>query len=87
MFCIDVRSEVRTRHVLPDALRSGKRIVVPYCAEGELQLFLLQDMGELRIGLYKIREPRPEVRSLLVRRVTPAEFDLVMVLGVAFDRS
>lgn len=87
LFYVDVRSEVRTRHSLPDALASGKRIVVPYCVTGELQLFLLQDMEELSIGAYKILEPRPELRSLPEKRVTPAEIDLVMVPGVAFDRS
>src|SRR5215217_3233101 len=51
LFYIDVRSEVRTRHALPAALASGKRIVVPWCNEkGELELFLLTDMEELAIG-------------------------------------
>ena len=86
MFYVDVRSEVRTRHSLPDALASGKRIVVPYCVNNELELFLLQDMGELSIGAYKILEPRPELRSVPGKRGTPAELDLVMVPGVAFDR-
>ena len=31
MFYIDVRSEVRTRHALSEALESGKNIVVPWC--------------------------------------------------------
>jgi 5-formyltetrahydrofolate cyclo-ligase len=86
MFYVDVRSEVRTRHSLPDALASGKRIVVPYCVNDELELFLLEDMGELSVGMYKILEPRPELRSVPEKRVTPAELDLVMVPGVAFDR-
>ncbi len=86
LFYVDVRSEVRTRHSLPDALGSGKRIVVPYCVNDELQLFLLGDMAELSIGMYKILEPRPELRSLPEKQVTPTELDLVMVPGVAFDR-
>ncbi|HEY7329219.1 MAG TPA: 5-formyltetrahydrofolate cyclo-ligase [Gemmataceae bacterium] len=87
MFYVDVRSEVRTRHSLPDALASSKRIVVPYCVNQELELFLLQDMEELSIGMYKILEPRPELRSAPEKRVMPAELDLVMVPGVAFDRN
>jgi 5-formyltetrahydrofolate cyclo-ligase len=86
MFYVDVRSEVRTRNSLPDALTSGKRIVVPYCVNDELELFLLKDMEELSIGMYKILEPRPELRSLPEKRVSPGELDLVMVPGVAFDR-
>jgi 5-formyltetrahydrofolate cyclo-ligase len=86
MFYVDVRSEVRTRNSLPDALTSGKRIVVPYCVNNELELFLLKDMEELSIGMYKILEPRAELRSLAEKRVSPRELDLVMVPGVAFDR-
>ena len=38
MWYVDVRAEARTRHVLPTALESGKRIVIPYCVDGELEL-------------------------------------------------
>jgi 5-formyltetrahydrofolate cyclo-ligase len=87
MFYVDVRSEVRTRHTLPDALASGKRIVVPYCVNNELELFLLERMEELAVGMYKILEPRPELRKLPEKNVVADELDLVMVPGVAFDKS
>jgi 5-formyltetrahydrofolate cyclo-ligase len=87
MFYVDVRSEVRTRHSLPEALASGKRIVVPYCVNDELELFLLNDMEELAIGMYKILEPRTELRDRPGNRLAPCDLDLVMVPGVAFDRS
>jgi len=87
MFYVDVRSEVRTRHSLPDALKSGKRIVVPYCVNNELELFLLSNMDELAIGMYKILEPRAELRSLPAKKITATDLDLVMVPGVAFDRA
>ena len=86
MFYVDVRSEVRTRHSLPAALQTGKRIVVPYCVNNELELFHLTDMGELAIGMYKILEPRPELRGLPEKRVDVRDLDLIMVPGVAFDR-
>lgn len=86
MFYVDVRSEVRTRHYLPTALTHGKRIVVPYCVDNELELFLLEGMDELATGAFKILEPRPELRSLPAKRVAAEELDLVMVPGVAFDR-
>ena len=87
MFYIDVRSEVRTRQALPTALLSGKRIVVPWCnTAGELELFLLTSMEELAVGMYKILEPKPELRDLPEKQVKPEELDIVMVPGVAFDR-
>jgi 5-formyltetrahydrofolate cyclo-ligase len=86
MYYVDARSEVRTRHYLPTALRHDKRIVVPYCVEGELELFLLGSMDELAIGMYRILEPKPELRSLPEKRVSVNDLDLIIVPGVAFDR-
>lgn len=86
MFYVDARSEVRTRHFLPAALVHGKRIVVPYCVEDVLELFHLESMDELATGMYKILEPRDELRRVPEKRVAVNELDLVMVPGVAFDR-
>lgn len=87
MFYVDVRAEVRTRQYLPTALQHGKRIVVPYCVDGELELFRLESMEELSQGMYKILEPRAELRTLPQKHVDVAELDLIMVPGVAFDRT
>ncbi len=87
LFYVDVRSEVRTRQSLPAALASGKTIVIPWCTETvELALFRLESMEELAIGMYKILEPKPELRLLPEKQVDPKTLDLVMVPGVAFDR-
>jgi 5-formyltetrahydrofolate cyclo-ligase len=86
MVYIDVRTEVRTRHYLPALLQSGKRIVVPYCVDKELELFHLENMDELAVGMYKILEPKTELRDLPAKRVDVKELDLIMVPGVAFDR-
>lgn len=87
MFYVDVRTEVRTRQALPKALETGKRIVVPWCnAAGELELFLLENMDELSLGMYRILEPKEELRHLPEKIVRPEEIDLIMVPGVAFDR-
>jgi 5-formyltetrahydrofolate cyclo-ligase len=87
MLYLDVRAEIRTRHDLPAALASGKKIVVPWCNEqGLLELFHLESLEELAIGMYKILEPKPELRLLPAKQVNVKELDLVMVPGVAFDR-
>jgi 5-formyltetrahydrofolate cyclo-ligase len=85
MFYVDVRAEVRTRFALADAIASDKRIVIPFCVEGELELFLLEDMAELELGMYKILEPKAELRDVAEKRVNVSELDLIMVPGVAFD--
>src|SRR5262245_23183329 len=87
MFYVDVRTEVRTRDYLATALTHGKRIVVPWCNnEGKLELFWLKSMDDLAIGMYKILEPKPELRNVPDRQVPVAELDLIMVPGVAFTR-
>src|SRR4051794_26541430 len=87
LFYVDVRSEVRTRDYLATALTHAKKVVVPWCnAEGELELFHLAAMDELATGMYRILEPRPELRHAPGKVVDIHELDLVMVPGVAFDR-
>ncbi len=87
MWYVDVRDEVRTRHALPKAIASDKRIVVPFCVDGELELFHLQSMDELEIGMYRILEPRQDLREVAAKRVQTKELDLVLVPGVGFDSS
>ena len=86
MFYVDVRAEVRTRYDLPAALTSQKKIVVPWCnEEGELELFHLESMDELEIGMYKILEPKQDLRHLPHKQVSVQELDVIMVPGVGFD--
>ena len=88
MYYVDARSEVRTRHSLPDALSHDRKIVVPWCnTAGELELFHLTSMDELALGMYRILEPMPELRDAAAKQVTAQDLDLVMVPGVAFDRT
>lgn len=87
MFYVDVRTEVRTRQDLATALTHRKTIVVPWCNDqGELELFRLESMDDLSLGMYKILEPKPELRNLPERQVDVKSLDIVMVPGVAFTR-
>ena len=85
MWYVDVRDEARTRHALPAALESGKSIVIPYCVDGELELFHLEAMEELETGMYKILEPRADLREVEAKNVDVKDLDLILVPGVAFD--
>jgi 5-formyltetrahydrofolate cyclo-ligase len=91
MWYLDVRSEVRTRHQLGDALLGGKRIIVPYCTVDEggankLGLWHLTSMDELIVGMWKILEPPKERWGEAGKEVEPRDLDLVMVPGVGFAR-
>lgn len=86
MFYVDAQSEVRTRHFLPTAWNHGKRIVVPYCVQGHLDLFHLEGTDELAPGAHRILEPKAELRGRADRRADLDQVDLIVVPGVAFDR-
>lgn len=86
MYYVDVRDEARTRQALPEAIQSDQRIVIPYCVEGELELFLLESMDELEEGAYRILEPKAELRSVPEKQLAVDQLDLILVPGVAFDR-
>jgi 5-formyltetrahydrofolate cyclo-ligase len=91
MWYLDVRSEVRTRQHLADALNSAKRIVVPYCTvddrgANKLGLWHLASMDELIVGKWSILEPPRDRWGDPRKEVDPRELDLVMVPGVAFTR-
>ena len=84
---VDFGDEIRTRKLLSAALESDRRVVVPYCVRNDLRLFQLESMDELAGGTWGILEPKQELRRLERKRVDVAGVDLVMVPGVAFDRS
>ena len=92
LWYIDCRSELRTRNELPQALASGKRIVVPYCTtdengENKLGLWLLESFDELVVGKWSILEPPRERWTEPGKTIEPAELDFVIVPGVGFDRN
>jgi 5-formyltetrahydrofolate cyclo-ligase len=91
LWYLDCRSELRTRHALPAALASGKRIVVPYCTvdqrgHNKLGLWRLETIDELVVGKWKILEPPRDRWEDPARKVLPADVDFVIVPGVAFSR-
>jgi 5-formyltetrahydrofolate cyclo-ligase len=86
MTYLDIGSEVYTRRYVPELWRLGKKVVVPYCVARELRLFHLKNMDELSPGTWQILEPKPEWRNRAERHVDPAELDLIVVPGLAFDR-
>lgn len=91
LWYLDCRSELRTRQVLPEALASGKRIVVPYCTTDErgdnrLGLWWLKALDELVVGKWKILEPPRERWGEAGREISAGEIDFVVVPGVGFGR-
>lgn len=86
MCYVSFGSEVNTFPLIQAALEQSKRLAVPLC-QPEGQSLLAAEIsdfpGDLRPGTWGILEPRPEA----LRPVAPELLDLVLVPGVAFDRS
>lgn len=86
MTYIGIGDEVETSPFLPRLRADQKRIVVPYCRGGVLELFRLDAFDELAPSAFGLLEPKRELRALPERHVPAEELDLLIVPGLAFDR-
>jgi 5-formyltetrahydrofolate cyclo-ligase len=76
-----VGSEPATAGLVGAVLKDGKRLVLPRIADGDLVLHRVTDpAADLKEGVWGIREPLPDLP-----RVGPAEVDLFLLPGLAFD--
>jgi len=84
LFYISYGSEVGTHEIIKEALNE-KRVVVPISNKNDFSLILseLKDWDDLEIGSYGILEPKKDS----INEVKIGEIDLIIVPGVAFDKS
>ncbi len=83
-FFISFRSEVSTEPMIRRAIAEGKRVCIPYTypeTKAMVASRLLDFDAELQVGNYDILEPKEE----FIRPVAPADIDLIITPGVAFD--
>jgi len=76
-----VRGELPTDAALAAAWEAGKRVALPRMTAGGMELRLVSAGEALVAGRHGIPEPAAEAPL-----VSPAELDLVLAPGVAFDR-
>ena len=92
LWYLHCRSEVETIAAVKIALvKKDKKIVIPYCtkdAQGEnkLGLWHLESFSELLKGTWDILEPPVDRWGEDSKEVNPAELDLIITPGVAFDK-
>lgn len=77
-------SEVDTRGVITTALASGQQVLVPRVvrARGAMEACPIASLDQLAPGVWGILEPLPEIAA-----APPAQIDLVVAPGLAFDPS
>lgn len=84
MFYISKEEEVDTHHMIKEAFRRGKKVIVPYSVSETKKIIAseLQDPEkDLEIGPYGIHQPKKES----IKEVPLDNIDLVIVPGVAYD--
>lgn len=83
MLFLDFRDEVETTSLAEKTLAMGKRLVLPRCGpKGVLIPALISDLTQdIAPGMWGIREPKKDE----LREADPAQIDLVLVPGAAFD--
>jgi 5-formyltetrahydrofolate cyclo-ligase len=81
MFYIALSGEVDTKDMIKEAQNLGKKILVPVCWNRTIIACVLDITAKLQRGLYGVWEP------VIKKPVDLNELDLVIVPGLAFDKS
>jgi 5-formyltetrahydrofolate cyclo-ligase len=86
LYCSKGTGEVETGPIIKKALRMGKKVVLPVTLVGDKNIkpVYLKDIRKLEKGPCGIYEPK---RTLNKKPAALKDIDLVIVPGVAFDKS
>ena len=83
--------EVDTRLLIEQALRDGKKVAVPWCVPGkvDMKFFLIGGLDELEPGSFGVLEPVPGKHRELLGVVSEPEMvnSLCVLPGLGFDLS
>jgi 5-formyltetrahydrofolate cyclo-ligase len=82
---VGVKSEVATRSLIEGRLARGEPTAVVYRQDGDLALCLIHSLDELGPASFGLLEPVPYVVADPERHCAPADVDLFLVPGLAFD--
>jgi len=86
MFYVSLKDEVNTFSMIDEAIKAGKRVCVPVILKEEKRLIAgeirnrSEDLERQHFGIYQPKEGH-------VKEVPLKDIDLVIVPGVAFDKS
>ena len=85
LYCyVSFRDEADTSGIIENSLRMGKKVAVPRVAgKREMEFYFISGMNDLHPGAWDIPEPGEEC-AMAPR---PDEHTLVLLPGVAFDRT
>ncbi len=76
-----IRNEVETGSILTAVLARGNQVCYPRVVADELRFFQVESPVDLQVGRFGIGEPPHQANE-----VEPAQIELLLVPGIAFDR-
>jgi 5-formyltetrahydrofolate cyclo-ligase len=83
MIYYSIDHEVATHSIICKLLKAGKVVALPTCVDKKnIRAGIIQDLDQLIPGVLGIKEPSPSVLEM-----APAEIDMAIVPGIAFDRN
>lgn len=84
MIYVSLPTEVSTEYCIQEALKQGKRLVVPYIEPQGTEIIAseIQSMEDLEKGPFGINQPKRD----LVKSVPLKEIDVIVVPAIAFDK-
>lgn len=85
MFYVATADETATAGLIEDALHRGKEVYAPLLGNkyGEMSAAVIGSLQDLIVGKYGLKMPKPDSATLAAGE----SIDLVVVPGVAFDRT
>jgi len=83
LFIGGAAGEVETLGLARCCLAAGKRLICPRVAGAELELRRVRGLDDLERGAFGLLEPNPQ----RTERAAPAQVDLFLLPGLAFDRA
>lgn len=78
----DFNNEVMTRDIFDECIRRKKKVFFPKCTKNDMNFYQVVSAGELRDGMYGIKEP---INLNIEYKYNEKINTLMIVPGVAFD--
>lgn len=77
-------SEVSVDKVIADALKNGKKVALPLCADknGNMEFYYIKSLDDIKLGMYNIREPD----SSFCEKAHSDNRTICFVPGLCFDK-
>ncbi len=86
MLYLNFNNEICSKELIEDSFSKGRRVVIPYCKKEGLEI-LPTELRDVEIELERTKFGYLETKEEHLKLVDIEEIDLIIVPGLAFDKS